>query len=102
MYLVTRDRSSTHLVCRTRDKKALQLVARTLLKYDERDSAKEVLLKLEDWPALIKLHVDAGNWDHAFMTAKRCPAEEPALHEAHAGWLISQDRCAQHRCHVHA
>ena len=85
------------LVCRARDKKALQLAASTLLKHGEADSAKEVLLKLEDWPALIKLHTDAGNWSHAFMTAKRCPAEEPALHEAHAEWLISQDRCGTAR-----
>ena len=81
------------VVCRARDKKALQLAASTLLKHGEANSAKEVLLKLEDWPALIKLHTDAGNWSHAFMTAKRCPVEEPALHEAHAEWLISQDRC---------
>jgi hypothetical protein len=63
-----------------------------LIKHNELEAAKEVLMKLEDWPALIRLHVQAKSWSHAFMIAKRCPAEEPRLHEAHAQWLIAQDR----------
>jgi hypothetical protein len=79
--------------CRIKDKKALQLAGKTLLKHSEFESAKEVLLKLEDWQSLIKLHVQAEAWSHAFMTAKRCPSEEPALHETYAEWLVDHDRC---------
>lgn len=63
------------------------------MRQNELELCKEVLLKLEDWPALIQLHVKAEAWSHAFMTAKRCPEEEPGLHETHAKWLIAQDRC---------
>jgi hypothetical protein len=51
-------------------------------------------MKLEDWPALVRLHVEAEAWDSAFMTIKRCPSEEPALYETYAQWLIAQDRFA--------
>lgn len=80
-----------------KDRKALQIAARALLKHGERESAKEVLLKIEDWQALISVHVEAEAWGHAFMTAKRCPDAEPALHEAHAEWLLAQDRCVRLR-----
>jgi hypothetical protein len=81
------------IACRHKDRKALKHAATMLLKHSKPESAKEVLLKLEDWPALIKVSVDAEAWSHAFMTAKRCPGEEPALHETYAEWLISHDRC---------
>ena len=51
-----------------------------------------MLLKLDDWPALISLHADAEAWPQAFITAKRAPAHEPALQERHAAWLLQHDR----------
>ena len=80
-------------LCRVQDYRALQLAASTLLKHGEDESAKEVMLKMEDWPALIQVHIDAEAWDRAFMTAKRCPEQEPVVHRAHAEWLITHDRC---------
>lgn len=56
------------------------------------DSAQEVLLKLQDWHALVDLHCRAEAWDRAFMTVKRCPEHEPALNELYAEWLVGQGR----------
>ena len=84
---------TTPSLCRVQDYRALQLAASTLLKHGEDESAKEVMLKMEDWPALIQVHIDAEAWDRAFMTAKRCPEQEPVVHRAHAEWLITHDRC---------
>eukprot|EP00892_Ulva_mutabilis_P005266 jgi/Ulvmu1/3110/UM015_0150.1 len=73
-------------------RKALQQAALALLKHDQVEFAQEVMLKLEDWPALVQLHCNAEAWDRAFMTVKRCPDDEPALFETYAEWLVTRGR----------
>jgi hypothetical protein len=79
-------------VFRTTSQKALQLAAAAFLDNDQLESAQEVLLKLQDWQALVHLHCRAEAWDRAFMTVKRCPEHEPALNETYADWLVTQGR----------
>jgi hypothetical protein len=78
--------------CRNTAYTALQLAANAFLKHHQPEFAQEVLLKLEDWPALVQLHCSAEAWDRAFMTVKRCPEEEPGLYEVYAEWLVSRGR----------
>lgn len=74
--------------------KALQLAAAAFLNNNQLDSAQEVLLKLQDWWALVDVHCRAEAWDRAFMTVKRCPEHEPALNELYADWLVAHSRHA--------
>ena len=91
-YLLRRRVRRVH---RSKDRKALSAAAAVLVKHGERELACDVLLRLEDWRALVALHVEAAAWGAALMTAKRCPEEEAAVHAAHAEWLIAQDRRAR-------
>ena len=79
-------------MCSATARKALQLAALAFLKHDQVEFAQEVMLKLEDWPALVQLHCNAEAWDRAFMTVKRCPEDEPALFETYAEWLVTHGR----------
>lgn len=82
--------------------KALQIAALAFLKHDQVEFAQEVMLKLEDWPALVQLHCNAEAWDRAFMTVKRCPEDEPALFETYAEWLVTHGRWVPtHVLHCH-
>lgn len=55
-------------------------------------SAQETYLKLEDYKALMELHVKLAKWDEAFGLIKHRPELAPVIYEPYAEWLAINDR----------
>ncbi|WIA11467.1 hypothetical protein OEZ85_011583 [Tetradesmus obliquus] len=58
------------------------------------DAAKEGLLKLEDIPGLLALHVEELRWDDAFLLLAGHSQLKDQVYGPYAKWLLSQDRFA--------
>jgi len=70
----------------------LQMAVKAFRHHQHYAFAKETIVKLNDIPALISLHMDAQHWDEAFQLCNNHPEYSAQIYLPWAEWLAFNDR----------
>lgn len=74
------------------EREALSKCAIHLQQLQNYAGAAECLSKMGDSKALVKLHIETGNWEEAFALAKKHPEYKNDVYIPYAGWLAENDK----------
>ncbi|CAM1154605.1 IFT122 (predicted) [Pycnogonum litorale] len=74
------------------DHEALSLCAYYFGKHEYFNYAAEMYSKIGDFESLVQLHIDAKNWDEAFLLADKHPDLRGIVYVPYAKWLAESDR----------
>ncbi|XP_023209528.1 intraflagellar transport protein 122 homolog [Centruroides sculpturatus] len=74
------------------DQMALATIAESLRKHKQYQYAAEIYRKMHDVHALIKLYVEAHQWEEAFVLAEQHTEFKEEVYVPYANWLAENDR----------